>query len=465
MWLTIDPNINVSLSRQIYSQIKNMILKGVLTESEKLPSSRSLARNLSVSRNTILESYNQLIAEGYLEGLPGSGTFVAKGIYKNNISQPIPINYNSPYTSKNQRNIIDFRSGVPDLSLFPKGEFGRLYKSTLASLQEHSLQYQHPAGILELRKEIALYLFRARGINCNENNIMITSGSTQGLSLVSKVLFKNNKQVLIENPTHPGLREVISKVGFSIKGINVDSSGIKTGLLETSNNIAFIYTTPSHQYPLGSILPIQRRLELIKYALCNNCYIIEDDYDSEFRYDGHPISSLYELNPEKVIYIGSFSKILAPALRIGYIILPTELISSYLQIKQYSDVHTESLSQHVLSKFINNKGLDKHIFKMKKIYSKRRQHLINELHKFFPNEFEVKDHNSGLHIIVKFYNLNFTKELIDELYLKNVKIYSVDKYDFEDTGNYKKEILLGYGHLDNSQISLGIKLLNETILS
>jgi len=465
MWIAVDKNKNISLSRQIYTQIKQLILEGSLSEDDKLPSSRELSKELYVSRNTILEAYNQLIAEGYLQGNHGSGTIVANGISKYKIPGSDIKNILSIREEPAKNKIIDFSSGIPDLTLFPKKELGKLYQSACINLSEKAFRYHSPAGVAKLRYAISDYLFRTRGLCCNPNNLMIVSGSTQGLSLISRLLYAKDKKVLIENPTHPGLKNVIAKVGFPVTGVDADDYGLNTQLLKSSKDIAFIYTTPSHQYPLGSILPIKRRLDLIQYALANNCYIIEDDYDSEFHYVGQPVNSLCELNPQKVIYIGTFSKILSPSIRIGYLILPDEIISPYLELKQYSDVHTESLSQYVLAEFIQNGGLEKHVWKMKKVYAKKRQHLIDELTRYFPGEFEIRGHAAGLHIIVRFYNVVFTKELVNKIYKNNVKIYPLENYNFQNTTNYENQVLLGYGHLELTEISEGIRLLSQSLKS
>lgn len=461
MWITVDKDKSVPLTRQIYDKIKHLILEGNLSAGEKLPSSRTLSKELAVSRNTILEAYNQLMAEGFLQGNHGSGTVVAEGISKYSIPMyATPIPSHEP-TSSNRNKLIDFRSGVPNLTLFPKKEWGKLYQITCEDLPGCAFGYQSPAGVLALRQRISAYLLRTRGLTCDAKNIMIVSGSTQGLSLVSKLLYKKDKEVLIEEPTHPGLLRVISEMGFSMEGICVDDCGLNTALLKPSNNTSFIYTTPSHQYPLGGILPIQRRLELVQYAISNNCYIVEDDYDSEFRFEGQPVSSLYELNPQKVIYIGTFSKILSPAIRLGYLILPDNLVAPYLEHKQYSDVHTESISQYVLAKFIEDGNLEKHIWKMKKEYGKKRQHLIDELTYYFSDHYEIKGHAAGLHIVVAFPAITFTKELLDKILLHNVKIYPIEHYEFQNRGNHKHEVLLGYAHLQLSQISEGIKSLSH----
>lgn len=463
MWISLNKDKDIPLARQIYTQIKHLIFEGNLSSGEKLPSSRFLSKDLGVSRNTVLEAYNQLIAEGYLIGNHGSGTIVAQGITQCNIpSSTLHRQFSASLTTKNN-DVIDFYSGIPDLSLFPKKEWGKLYETTCNSLPEIAFSYHSPSGVIPLRKAIAAYLFRTRGLNCNPDNIIIVSGSTQGLSLISTLLYQMDKEVLIEDPTHPGLRQVISKSGLSLKEVCVDDYGFNTDLLKPSDNVSFIYTTPSHQYPLGGILPIQRRLALIQYACSNNCFIVEDDYDSEFRFEGQPVSSLFELNPQRVIYIGTFSKILAPAIRLGYLILPDELVAPFLELKQYSDIHTESITQYVLAAFIENGNLEKHIWKMKKLYAKKRQHLLNELSNYFPGSFEIKGHAAGLHILIRFYNVIFTQELLDTLYVNNVKIYSIENYKFQSNEMHRSEILLGYGHLDFPEISEGIRLLHDTL--
>ncbi|CCK99820.1 GntR family transcriptional regulator [Clostridioides difficile] len=465
MWITINRNSNISLSRQIYCEIKDMILNGSLKFEQKLPSSRTLSKELSVSRNTVLDAYNQLIAEGYLETRNGYGTIVAKGISGHKVD--FKLNYifrdeKDLHTNK-QKNYIYFRSGVPELKLFPRKELSKLYKQILYDLSDSDFRYGSTAGVWVLRAEISKYLFRTRGIRCNPKNIMIVSGSTQGLSLISQLLYKSNKKVAVEDPIHKGLLKVISSIGYSVVGVKVDDKGINTNLIKSIKGISFVYTTPSHQYPLGGILPIQRRLELIKYATENGYYIIEDDYDSEFRYEGQPISSLYELNPNKVIYIGSFSKILSPAIRVGFILLPDNILESYKTLKMYSDVHTETILQHVLAEFIGNGGLEKYIFRMKKLYNRKRKYLIKVLNTEFKNEFKIKGEAAGLHIVAHFYNVKFTESLIHKIFEAGIKVYPIQQYAIEKILEYDHEIILGYAHLSFDEIEKGVKILSKII--
>ncbi|EQE08235.1 aminotransferase class I and II family protein [Clostridioides difficile CD13] len=292
---------------------------------------------------------------------------------------------------------------------------------------------------------------------------MIVSGSTQGLSLISQLLYKSNKKVAVEDPIHKGLLKVISSIGYSVVGIKVDDKGMNTNLIKSIKGISFVYTTPSHQYPLGGILPIQRRLELIKCATENDYYIIEDDYDSEFRYEGQPISSLYELSPNKVIYIGSFSKILSPAIRVGFMLLPDNILESYKTLKMYSDVHTETILQHVLAEFIGNGGLEKYIFRMKKLYNRKRKYLIKVLNTEFKNELKIKGEAAGLHIVAHFYNVKFTESLIHKIFEAGIKVYPIQQYAIENILEYDHEIILGYAHLSFDEIEKGVKILSKII--
>jgi GntR family transcriptional regulator/MocR family aminotransferase len=460
--MTIDKNSNISLIRQVYGQIKSMILEGSLAADSKLPSTRWLSKDLQISRNVILEAYEQLMAEGYIEGKQGSGTVVAKDLYFQRSEIKGEENFSKVEHKSIDSDLIDFRSGIPALDVFPQKEWGSLYNKICNQVPSSTFRYCGPAGSMELRQALSKYLFRVRGICCMPEQIMIISGSTQGLSLISKLLYSSAAEVIVEDPVHYGLLNVILSNGYSINPIPVDDSGIRTDILKAVNKVGFVYVTPSHQFPLGGILPIQRRIELVKFAEKNDCYIVEDDYDSEFRFEGQPISSLYELDPNKVIYIGSFSKILAPALRLGYMILPYSLIPIYLKSKMYTDVHTETISQLVLAQFINDKKLEKHIWKMKKEYFKKRQVLINNLDINFPKEYVVKGHAAGLHLIVEFHNVLFTEELLTRITKQKVKVYPVEMYSV-NKGRHSNKIILGYGHLSIEEIEEGIRRIREGI--
>ncbi|MEL7659679.1 PLP-dependent aminotransferase family protein [Acetobacterium wieringae] len=459
MWINLDKKNDRPLMRQLYEQIKHLILNGQLAPTEKLPSTRQLATDLGISRSTVLEAYNQLIAEGYLIGNHGSGTVVANGIDVFSIPPDTATKKCAATmiaTKVPPSAVIDFQSGVIDSSRFPLSAWKKAYQRSLDQIPEAAFRYHPSAGVMRLRQTIAAYLRRTRGLTCHPDQIMIVSGSTQGLALIAALFQDQRQAVLIEDPTHPGLRQIIERAKLHLIGIPVDDQGLLTDSLNAHPNPAFVYTTPSHQYPLGGILPIQRRQKLIQYAIANDTYLLEDDYDSEFRFEGQPVSSLYELSPDRVIYLGTFSKILTPAIRLGYLILPDQLIEPYLELKKYSDVHTEALTQYALAEFIESGGLEKHIWRMKKIYAKKRQHLIAELSRCYPAEFEIKGHAAGLHMVVRFNGVVFAPPLIDRINARQVRVYPIENYVFGNTTPYGSDILLGYAHLTFAEITTGI---------
>lgn len=467
MWIALDKNSGISLKRQLHSHIKEMILGGNISSGERLPSSRALSKQLCVSRNTVLEVYEQLAVEGFLEGERGSGTIVATGIsqQKRTVYKRDRTALSAPFDTKEET--IDFRSGVPDPSLFPQKEWGKLYGRVCAALPPSAFRYSNFAGVWELRESVSRYLFRTRGIECPPQNVMIISGATQGLALIARILSDGKNKAIVEDPIHSSILNLFSSEGYSVSGIEADDKGINTFLLPAGADVSFIYTTPSHQYPLGSILPIQRRQSLVRYASDNDCYVIESDYGngSTFRFEGPPISSLHELNPDRVIYVSSFSKILTPALRLGFMLLPDKLIPKYKAYKMNADLHSESLSQYVMAEFINSGRLEKHTSKINKIYNQKRKQLIAELNAKFPGEFHIKGQTAGLHVLASFFDTIFTEELIRRISSCGATVYPVEDFSFQNRGRHCNEIIMGYAHLHPSEITQGVEILERVIHS
>jgi GntR family transcriptional regulator/MocR family aminotransferase len=456
MWITLEHDNGRTLARQIYQQIKRMALTGGLASGHKLPSTRTLATDLSVSRNTVIEAYSQLIAEGFLESRKGSGTTVARDLRLPSAGLPAGKRPQLRKKTPPAGEVIDFRTGIPDLEYFPRKQWADLYRDVCRQIPAGAFAYSGPAGVWALRAAVAEYLYRARGLACQPEQVMITSGSTQGLSLISSIL---RGKVLMENPTHPGLQGVIAAAGCVIEGLPVDDKGLRTECLRGQKEVSFIYTTPSHQYPLGGILPVQRRLELAEYAEENNCYVLEDDYDSEFRYEGRPVGSLYELNPRRVIYCGSFSKILAPALRLGFMILPSELLAACKRLKMYSDVHSDTLGQYTLARFIQSGGFEKHIWKMKKHYARKRALLLRELSKHFAGDFKTLGAASGLHLAVQF--SGWPPDFAGRISAKGVRVYPAGDFYLEKGAGHNDTLILAYSHLSPDQIARGIQRMKE----
>lgn len=466
LWISIDRSLHIPLFRQVYEQIRERILHGELQAEEKLPSTRELASELNVSRNVILEAYDQLLAEGFLVTRRGAGTFVAEGTYLKTHKKTFGYDFfdvekNSDHTGED---IINFRSGIPALDLFPRGNWAKLAHAVWNDTATSMFGYDFPEGRLELRQVLSRYLLKTRGVHCHPDQLVITSGATQALTLVAKLLVSQGDKIIIEDPITDDIQTIFKEAGAILHPIPVDENGMKTSLLPFPAAPKFVFVTPSHQFPLGGTLPIQRRIQLIHYSRKVDSYLVEDDYDSEFRYDGPPISSLQGLDPERVIYIGSFSKILSPALRIGYVLLPANLIEKCRKLKWFTDLHNPSIDQLILARFIDEGYLERHIHKMKKIYKSRRDVLIHCLKRTFKNKISIFGYSTGLHLVVQWKQWYFSKEMLANIEPFGVKIYPVEDHAIKK-GNHHQRIILGYGHLKKEDIEEGVARLHRAIES
>ncbi|MCK0471757.1 PLP-dependent aminotransferase family protein [Halalkalibacter sp. APA_J-10(15)] len=462
LWLSIDRQLERPLTEQIYTQIKKKILQAELKANERLPSTRQLAQDLCVSRNITIEAYERLMAEGYIETRQGSGTYVSYGAHFE-LNQHMSLSdINEERSPSDDQNVTNFRSGIPDLRLFPRAIWAKLTYNTIHDCDYKALSYSNPEGLLELREQLVNYLLKVRGVQCHSSQIVITSGATQALSLVAKLLLSKEDQIIMEDPITEDIQSIFSSSGAIIQGIPVDHNGLQTDLIKQHERLNAIFVTPSHQFPLGSTLPIQRRIHLIHVARAADCYIVEDDYDSEFRHEGAPVSSLQGLDPTRVIYVGSFSKILSPALRIGYLVLPQPFIQKCREYKWFSDLHTPSVEQLTLARFIEKGYLERHILKMKKVYRKRRDLLIHLLHKTFPNQLSITGHSTGLHLIAEWHDLHFSNKIIETIRTNGVYLYPVEDHSIEK-GHHTKKVIFGYGHLNEEEIHEGIRRLSKIL--
>lgn len=463
IWIDIDKSTQTPLIRQIYEQIRFKILSGQLKAGEKLPPTRRLASDLGISRIVVMEAYEQLIAEGYLEGRQGSGTTVADGIYPGNVHEPAKRQVGNAFAIQEQKgDLINFRTGVPAVDTFPKKEWGQLLQKTCIEMPPALFGYDQPQGRPELRQAIAEYLLRARGVDCDPDQIYITAGTTQSLAILLRILYFHGAEAILEDPTSEFGMMMKSSEKYNFISVPVDNNGIRTDLLTITEKTSFVFVTPSHQFPLGGVLPIQRRLELINLSRNTNCYIIEDDYDSEFRFAGHPISSMYSCEPNRVIYLGTFSKAFSPALRLGYAILPDTLGPRFLDCKYYMDEHNSLIEQLAMARFINEGRYEKHISKMKKIYHQRQKSLIKALEDNFPGRFSISGHSTGLHLIVEFPNVEFTDKIQKAAIDAGVRIHPVESLAIEK-GRHCSKIVMGYGHLTADEIKEGIRRLKSVI--
>jgi len=457
--IELQRNGLIPLSRQVYQALRDSILKGRLTSDDVLPSTRELAKQLSVSRNTVLEAYEMLYSEGFIETSQGSPSRVVRGLLLEQRSLSLkPIEKTIDNSIKYQ---ADFKTGLPDISKFPKRFWLQLQSKASEAMQTELWGYSGPEGLPVLREQIAGWLFRRRGISVNPKDIFITAGATQALHLLSGLFKKEDREIIIEDPCHIGMFRVLQESGYNIHPTPVDEHGLRTELLK-ANGASAIYVTPSHQFPLGGVLSAGRRAALIRFARENKMYILEDDYDSEFRYSGSPVSPLYSMDPNRVIYIGTFSKILFPALRIGYIILPAQLQSKWRQIRTYSDVQNPPFEQAALAEFLRLGKLDRYVQKMRRIYGFRRQLLLNSLEEVFGSIPQPWGDSAGLHIALQFPGMCFGSDFFRLEKEYGIRAVPVE-YHSIIKGFHQDKLLLGYGHMSEEEIRKGILLLHKFI--
>jgi len=451
------------LIRQVYEQVRTQILCGTLQAGAQLPSTRALAASLHVSRNVILEAYDQLLAEGYIESRAGSGTYVAEGTHFIEEQHAPERLAQTVHAQQKEDNLIDFRSGLPALDLFPRKQWSQIAQHVYAEIAPSAFGYDNPEGRIELRTVLARYLLRTRGVRCQPEQILILSGAAQAISLLTRLLVSTRNKIILEDPVTYGIQVILSSSDAQLMPIPVDERGMRTDMLPpVDQHASFILVTPSHQFPLGGILSVQRRIQLLQFARASGCYVVEDDYDSEFRYTGSPISSLQSLEPGRVIYVGTFSKILSPALRLGYMILPEELIERCRHIKQLTDLHSPSLEQLVLARFIDAGHLERHIARMKRLYQRRRNILINTLNTHFSHQVNILGDATGLHLVAQFQHVEFSQQLLTAIERAGVRVYPVEQHAI-NKGRHTDKIILGYSHLTHEQIEQGIKQLKKVL--
>ena len=457
--IQLNRKSELKLWRQIYRFMKELMLAGKLKAGEAVPSTRELAKELNVSRNTVCEAYDMLISEGYLISSQGTFTRVA-----DNLCMESAIPTISPKIKRHSDRpiAVSFRTGRPDLNQFPRFLWQQLLHKASGEISLDAFGYAGPQGLPELREEIAAWLFRSRGLEILPDNIFITAGATHGLHIAADILCRNSKNILIEDPCHVGMLGTFINKGCAIVPIPVDAKGMQTDHLSKCGSTGPIYVTPSHQFPLGGILPATRRAELIRFARENDLYIIEDDYDSEFRYGGESVAPLYTMDPQRVIYVGTFSKTVFPALRIGYVILPNQLQKRWHELRTHTDVQNPPFEQAALAQFLRSGKFDRHIRKMRKIYGHRRKLLLESLTESFGDEWTAYGDCAGLHVAIDFPGMKFDEAFKNRCLKKGIYITTVENHCIEK-GRHQSKLLIGYGHLEPDEIKRGIALLSDII--
>lgn len=387
--VSLQPEEGSPLHRQLEQQLRDAVRTGRLPARSTLPSTRALAGQLGVSRGIVVEAYEQLIAEGYLESRPGGTTYVARVSTSTDRRTPEPAA---------RQFAFDFRPGRPDLDEFPRASWSRSLRRVLNEAPSARLGYLDGRGVVELREALGDYLDRVRGTAVDPANVVIASGFSQGLKLVGISLAASGAtRIAVEDPGHAGGRAMLHAAGLQVIGIPVDESGIRVEMLDGAK-VDVVVVTPAHQYPTGGVLPPERRAALLAWADRRAGIVIEDDYDAEFRYDRQPIGALQGLRPDRVVYAGSASKILAPGLRLGWLVAPASLADEIARAKRADDMGSPAFDQLAFADFIARGDLDRHLRHVRPIYRARRDALLAALARHLP-ALRTVGASAGLHLL------------------------------------------------------------------
>jgi GntR family transcriptional regulator/MocR family aminotransferase len=415
--LSIDRAADKGLSRQIYTEIARAILDSRLLPGARLPSARGLGKELNVARNTVNSAYDQLAAEGYIERVVGSGSKVSASVRVQPFlgAQKLSAKQRRPRLSRRGTELTNGTLAVlkdefgakyigdPALDAFPIKLWKRLVARQLERLSPDELGYGVPGGYKPLRDVIAEYLARTRRMTVSPEQVIVVAGAQHALDLTARLLLDAGDGVLFEEPGYPGARAAFVAAGATLCPVRIDDEGMDLESLPSRKRGARLaYTTPAHQFPLGPTLSLRRRLALLEWAQDVNAWIIEDDYDGEFRFAGNPLSALASLDRSgRVIYIGTFSKVVLPALRLGFMVVPESLAERTLAARKYTDRHSPLLEQAALAAFMEEGHFARHIVRMRAIYAERRSALMNAFRKHAQDLFDVIAPETGVHVIAR----------------------------------------------------------------
>jgi GntR family transcriptional regulator/MocR family aminotransferase len=457
------------LGIRVYEALSRAILSGEFGEGGRLPSSRGLAELLGVSRNTVNTAYARLEAEGFISIRPASGAFAVPGARLAEPPRRKPEKNASVGFPEKRNDIVDFKSGLPDGRFFPVSRWSRAMAAALRDAPPSAFGYGAPEGRPELRAAIAAYAMRYRATRCPPDGVLVAAGTTQAIGIIGRALFGQGRErrriAVVEDPLTCDIKSILSGQGAKIVPVRVDAHGLDPGRIAPGIEPALIYVTPSHQFPTGVSMSVKRRIELLDYARKSGAYVVEDDYDSEFMFRGQPPPSLQGLDPERVIYVGTFSKTLSPALRTAYVIFPPGLLKAAREAKWLSDLHNPVIDQLALARFISEGWYARHIAAMKGIYRRRRI--------FFSSCLEVEARRAGLrlrllgdpcglHLAARFPGRSFTRERLARLEADGVKVYPVSAHALRPRA-WADALILGYGSLDEEELGRGARILMESL--
>ncbi len=468
MTIRLQTNSGICLYEQIYQHIKKEIMDGRLLEGERLPSTRSLAEYLQVARSTVDYAYGQLSDEGYIESRPYRGYFVCpmEEVFGATGNRQIQEEKEEPCR---EAVAYDFSPYAIDMSGFPFSVWKKITKNILTDANSELFSKGEVQGDYQLRQTISRYLHSSRGVNCRPEQIIVGAGNDYLLMLLEKILGRHVR-VAMEYPTYGRSCRIFQSFAYDIVTVDGDENGMQVKQLE-KQNVNAVYVMPSHQFPSGTVMPIGRRLELLKWAYSGaDRYVIEDDYDSEFRYRGKPIPALQASDEHgRVIYLGSFSKAIAPAIRVSFMVLPEPLLERYKRTCSFYSCTVSRIDQSILNEFISAGYFERHLNKMRKIYRGKHE-LLLECLRPFQDKFTVSGENAGLHLLLTSVGKISEAELIHSAAEEGVKVYglmdSMKEIETDKSIELKMPgtVLLGFGAMSHEQIEEGVRRLAKVWL-
>jgi GntR family transcriptional regulator/MocR family aminotransferase len=474
--------------RQIYAAIRRSILIGEFASGLRLPASRSLAEQLGVARMTVINAYEQLLAEGYLEGRAGAGTYVASHLPEEFLQIPRAGEASKTRTppprkpnlsaygaqlwpksgallrSHSATSVIPFQHGLPAIDRFPFAVWAKIAQKWEQNPPAELLGYGDPRGYRPLREAIAAHLASSRGVRCTPEQIIVINGTQQGVDLIGRVLVDSGDDVWMEDPCFLGARDIFASLGARIVPAGVDPEGFDLRQAQALSPTARLaYVTPSHQFPLGVTMSLSRRLNLLEWARENDGWLIEDDYNSEYRYAGRPLASLQGLDrDERVIYLYTFSKTIFPALRLGCLVAPSDLVDVFSAARALADLHSPTINQAILAEFIAEGHFARHLRRMRGLYQERQAVLIEAAQKYLSGFLTIAQAESGMHVIGWLPAGVSDRTVTEKATRAGLKISPLSAYRNKpsETGG----LVLGYTAFDERQIRQGVRKLAQACL-
>lgn len=481
--IKINKDIAIPLYTQVYEQFRQMILSGRLRPRDRLPATRNLSEELGVSRTSITQGFEQLILEGYLLGKTGSGTYVAAELPDSLISTAtiekvgkVLNNGEKIVVAKNlisedllRRNsekeaVVPFQTGHAALDLFSYNSWYKVSKKVFKNLKEYPLGYEDSSGYEPLRNEIARYLRMSRAVKCEAEQIIVVNGSLQGLGLIVQCLLKAGDSIWMEDPGYHGVKFASTSMGIKICPIPVHKDGMNVDFgINKFPEAKLAYVTPSQQFPIGVTLSFEKRLQLLEWAGQHKMWILEDDYDSEFHYEGHPLPSLQGMDKSgRVIYLGTFTKVLFPGLRLAYVVLPTvEMVNEFKKLKGMLDRQSPILDQIIVAKFIEEGHFFRHIRKMRLVYSERRKMLVKLIEENLGDYLEIEPSSAGMNLTAWLSEKIDVQKLREEAKKHRVIVPFINDYSLENL--IRPGINLGFTGFTKYKLKTGIELLKKCI--